>query len=201
MGFHSNHFHSTHFHSAHFHSGHFHSGHFTPSIFTQPIFTRPIFTLGVLNKKGFGGGLCYMRGRKVSPSLSVAVTWHKNHWKQEVTIYQPAMPLNVTWHSIFRQFGVGVWVSAFICSGSVIDTFDTTWTTMSCVNRGFRDERCVICDVWCVRCLNTLNTALASVTLAYNHTALWQFITLGNLITGIRHTPTAEIQMDKITNV
>ena len=74
-------------------------------------------------------------------------------------------------------------------------------TTMSYVNRGFRDERRVICDVWCVRCLNTLNTALAAVTLCYNHTALWQFITLGKLITGIRHTPTAEIQMDKITNV
>ena len=96
-------------------------------------------------------------------------------------------------------FYLFVWVLSFILVQWL--TPSPRGTTMSYVNRGFRDERRVICDVWCVRCLNTLNTGLATVTLCYNHTALWQFITLGNLITGIRHTPTAEIQMDKITNV
>ena len=96
-------------------------------------------------------------------------------------------------------FYLFVWLLSFILVQWL--TPSPRRTTMSYVNRGFRDERRVICDVWCVRCLNTLNTALATVTLCYNHTALWQFITLGNLITGIRHTPTAEIQMDKITNV
>ena len=46
-----------------------------------------------------------MGGRKVSPSLSVAVTWHKKHWKQEVTIHQPGILFNVTkCHLTFNVF-------------------------------------------------------------------------------------------------
>ena len=155
-------------------------------------------------------------GRKVSPSLSVAVTWHKNQLKQEVPIHRPTWNITQYMLLVTQQFGTGFNCWRFLvlpylclcmclCVLSFILVWWLTplpwWTTMSYVNRGFRDERRVICDVWCVRCLNTLNTALAAVTLCYNHTALWQFITLGKLITGIRHTPTAEIQMDKITNV
>ena len=47
--------------------------------------------------------------RKVSPSLSVAVTWHKKHWKQEVTIHQPGTLFNftnVTCYSMFFHYSM-----------------------------------------------------------------------------------------------
>ena len=56
--------------------------------------------------------------------------------QQEVTIHPTGMGLPCV-------LSVFVCVRAFIYFGSVIDTFNT----MSYVNRGFRDERRVICDV------------------------------------------------------